>query len=59
MVRDVQVRDQVECVGPCNSFATGFVTHSNALAQTPEFIRIRAVPNFFVVWVSLELAMLE
>ncbi len=59
VVRDVRVRDQVECVGPCNLFAAGFVTRTYSLAETPKFIGIQAVPNFFVAWVSSELAMLK
>ena len=59
VVRDVRVRDQVECVGPCNPFAAGFVTHTYSLEQMPKFIRIGVVPNFFVMCVLLELAMLE
>jgi hypothetical protein len=59
VVSDVQVRNQVECVGPCNLFAASFVAHTNYLAQTPKFIRIGAVRHFFVAWLPLEMAMLE
>jgi hypothetical protein len=54
LVRDIQVRDQVECVGPCNLFAAGFVTRTYSLSQMPEFIRIGVVPHFFVAWVLLD-----
>ncbi len=40
VVRDVQVPDKVDCVGSCNSFAAGFVTRTDALAELPEFIGV-------------------
>jgi hypothetical protein len=58
-MRDIQVRNQVECVGPHNSFAACFVTRTNSLAQPTLFIRKGAVPHLLVVWVFAELAMLK
>ncbi len=44
---------------PANLFAAGLVILSYSVVEMPKFIRIGAVPNFFVVWVLSELAMLK